>query len=113
MLKAGIVEPSDSPYAAPIVLIKKKDQSLRICLDFRDLNKQTISESCFLSSDVSSGDIWTSSTLSFLCNTGEIAGFISLSSVPSSVLRPEITFKHAAIYHMHLETKSRKRLTIC
>ena len=42
MLKAGIVEPSDSPYAAPIVLIKKKDQSLRICLDFRDLNKQTI-----------------------------------------------------------------------
>jgi predicted amino acid racemase len=44
MLKAGIVEPSDSPYAAPIVLIKKKDQSLRICLDFRDLNKQTISD---------------------------------------------------------------------
>jgi hypothetical protein len=42
MLKAGIVESSDSPYAAPIVLIKKKDQSLRICLDFRDLNKQTI-----------------------------------------------------------------------
>jgi putative transposase len=42
MLKSGIVEPSDSPYAAPIVLIKKKDQSLRICLDFRDLNKQTI-----------------------------------------------------------------------
>ena len=36
MLKAGIVEPSDSPYTAPIVLIKKKDQSLRICLDFRE-----------------------------------------------------------------------------
>ena len=42
MLKAGIVEPSDSPYTAPIVLIKKKDQSLRICLDFRDLNTQSI-----------------------------------------------------------------------
>jgi hypothetical protein len=40
---------------------------------------------------------WTSSTLSFLCNAVEIARFISLSSVPSSVLRPEITFKHAAI----------------
>jgi hypothetical protein len=36
------VELSDSPYAVPIVLIKKMDQSLRICLDFRDLNKQTI-----------------------------------------------------------------------
>jgi hypothetical protein len=29
--------------------------------------------SCFLSSDVNSGDIWTSSTLSFLCKAGEIA----------------------------------------
>ena len=45
MLKAGIVEPSDSPYAAPIVLIKKKDQSLRICLDFRDYFRSCIDAS--------------------------------------------------------------------
>lgn len=42
MIKAGIVEPSDSPYAAPIVLIKKKDQSLRFCVDYRGLNKETV-----------------------------------------------------------------------
>jgi hypothetical protein len=42
MIKAGIVEPHDSPYAPPIVLIKKKDQSLRFCVDYRGLNKETV-----------------------------------------------------------------------
>lgn len=42
MIKAGIIEPADSPYTAPIVLIKKKDQSLRFCVDYRDLNKETV-----------------------------------------------------------------------
>jgi len=34
MMKAGIIEPSDSPYAAPIVLIKKKDQSFFFFIKF-------------------------------------------------------------------------------
>ncbi|CAC5374158.1 unnamed protein product [Mytilus coruscus] len=34
MLTAGIVEPSNSPYAFPIVLIKKKDNTLRFCVDY-------------------------------------------------------------------------------
>ena len=42
MIQAGIVEPPDSPYASPIVLINKKDQSLRVCVDYRGLNKETV-----------------------------------------------------------------------
>jgi hypothetical protein len=35
MLKAGIVESSDNPYAAQLVLVWKKDNTIRFCVDFR------------------------------------------------------------------------------
>ena len=42
MLKMGVVEPSTSPYASPIVLVDKKDGSKRFCVDFRALNRVTV-----------------------------------------------------------------------
>ena len=42
MLKMDIIEPSESPYASPIVLIDKKDGSKRFCIDFRALNRLTV-----------------------------------------------------------------------
>lgn len=44
MLDEGIIQASCSPYASPIVLVKKKDGSWRLCVDFRGLNKQTIKD---------------------------------------------------------------------
>ena len=41
MLEMGVVRPSESPYASPIIIIKKKDGSNRVCVDFRKLNKIT------------------------------------------------------------------------
>ncbi|XP_061127111.1 uncharacterized protein LOC133147011 [Syngnathus typhle] len=42
LLAAGIIKESRSPYASPIVLARKKNGQLRMCVDYRTLNRRTI-----------------------------------------------------------------------
>ena len=42
MLEAFIIQPSQSYYSTPVVLVHKKDRSWHMCSDYRELNKLTI-----------------------------------------------------------------------
>ena len=45
MLDAGVIRPSNSPWCNAVVLVRKKDGSLRFCIDFRRLNSLTVKDS--------------------------------------------------------------------
>ncbi|KAL6322424.1 hypothetical protein AAG906_008079 [Vitis piasezkii] len=42
LLDAGFIQPSKAPYGAPVLFQKKHDGSLRMCIDYRALNKVTV-----------------------------------------------------------------------
>ena len=42
LLNKGYIRPSATPWGAPILFVKKKNGSFRLCIDYRELNKVTI-----------------------------------------------------------------------
>ena len=45
MLRLGVIEPSSSSWSSPLVLVTKKDGSMRVCVDFRLVNSLTVKDS--------------------------------------------------------------------
>lgn len=65
MVEKGVIEPSNSPWASPIVLVTKKDGTTRFCVDYRKLNDVTVKDAYPLPRvdeclDALSGSAWFS-----------------------------------------------------
>ncbi len=57
LLEKGLIQPSDNPWASPVVLVTKKDGSKRLCLDYRKLNE--VSVKCAYPLPIGSMTLWT------------------------------------------------------
>ena len=44
LLQNGLIVPTSSPYAAPVLMVKKPDGSYRLCIDYRKLNAVTVKD---------------------------------------------------------------------
>ena len=100
MLSEGIVEHSDSPWSAPICLVKKKDGSCRFCIDLRKLNAITVKDAYPLpriddTLESLSGSIWFS-TLDL------DSGYWQIKLSERSKKKSAFVFPHRGLYHFNV-----------
>lgn len=100
MLEQGTIEPSESPWSAPICLVKKKDGTCRFCIDFRKLNAVTLRDAYPLpriddTLDSLSGSMWFS-TLDLA------SGYWQIRMSESSKHKTAFVVPHRGLFHFNV-----------
>ena len=123
----SVIRPSNSPWASPVVMLKKKDGSLRFCVDFRQLNTATVKDAhpipriddlidalhgarWFSTIDLKSGywqvpiQEWDNEKTAFRTSSGQLFEF---NQVPFGLCKAPATFSklmHHVLAGLHWET---------
>ncbi|GBG79510.1 hypothetical protein CBR_g29657 [Chara braunii] len=72
LLRLGFIKPSNSPWGAPVLFARKADETLRLCIDYRGLNRYTVKNSARLARVPSKGERWFGSRVPE--EDGEVGG---------------------------------------
>uniref|UniRef100_A0A1I7YGA9 Reverse transcriptase domain-containing protein n=1 Tax=Steinernema glaseri TaxID=37863 RepID=A0A1I7YGA9_9BILA len=83
MLDQGIIRRSDSPFAAPIVLVKKKDGNYRFAIDYRMLNEKTVKAAFVLPNISDILDECANSQHTLFTSTDLQSGFHAVDVLPA------------------------------
>lgn len=86
MIKSGVIQASVSPYSSPVLLVKKKEGTWRMCIDYRALNKVTI-----VPRSVLLMNYWMSCVAAYFSKLDLRAGYHQIRVYPPDI--PKTTFR--------------------
>ena len=92
LLAAGVIRPSTSPWASPVVAVRKKDGSLRMCIDYRALNEVTRKDAYPLP-DIDQVLERLGGSL-FFCTLDLVSGYFQMEMDPDSIPKTAFTTEH-------------------
>ena len=92
LLAAGVIRPSKSPWASPVVTVRKKDGSLRMCIDYRALNEVTLKDAYPLP-DIDQV-LERLGGSKFFCTLDLVSGYFQMKMDPDSIPKTAFTTEH-------------------
>lgn len=98
MLAQGVIQPSSSPWASPVVLVRKKDSTMRFCVDYRCLNRVTKLDKYPLSRIDDTLDVLAGAK--YFTTLDLASGYWQVAMEPSSVEKTVFT-TYSGLYEFH------------
>lgn len=100
LINKDIITESTSPYAAPIVIVRKKDGSIRLCIDYRKLNDQTIPDAFPLPRIDESFDLLAGAKYFSTLDLG--SGYYQIGMAPEDMEKTAFVCPHGTFEHKRL-----------